>query len=77
VILDEVEAALDDINVDKFIKLMRQFSDKFQFIIVTHNKLTMEYAGELRGVTMKKGGMSQVVSISIDDWLSEYADTLN
>jgi chromosome segregation protein len=77
VILDEVEAALDDINVDKFIKLMRQFSDKFQFIIVTHNKLTMEYAGDLWGVTMKKGGMSQVVSISIDDWLSEYADTLN
>lgn len=75
VILDEVEAALDDINVEKYIKLMKRFSDKFQFIIVTHNKLTMEYAGDLWGVTMKKGGMSQVVNIALDDWLSDYSDS--
>ena len=72
VFLDEVEAALDDVNVDKYISLMKKFSDKFQFIIVTHNKLTMEYARELWGVTMKKGGMSQVVSISLDEWINEH-----
>lgn len=74
VILDEVEAALDDVNVEKFISLIKKFSDKFQFIIVTHNKLTMEYARELWGITMKKGGMSQVVSISLDEWIREHPE---
>ncbi|MBU1022987.1 AAA family ATPase, partial [bacterium] len=76
VILDEVEAALDDVNVEKFIRLMKGFSDKFQFIIVTHNKLTMEYARELWGVTLKKGGMSQVVNISLEDWVTEHPETV-
>jgi chromosome segregation protein len=74
VILDEVEAALDDVNVENFIRLMRSFYDKFQFIVVTHNKLTMEYASDLWGVTMKKGGMSQVVSISLEDWMREHPE---
>jgi chromosome segregation protein len=74
VILDEVEAALDDVNVEKFISMIRKFSDKFQFIIVTHNKLTMEYARELWGITLKKGGMSQVVSISLDEWIEQYPE---
>lgn len=77
VILDEVEAALDDVNVDNFIQLVKRFSDRFQFVIVTHNKLTMEYSRNLWGVTMKKGGMSQVVSISLDDWIREHPEAVN
>ena len=61
-ILDEVEAALDDANIDRFLQLVRRFSDRAQFIIVTHQKRTMDAAEVLYGVSMGKGGVSKIVS---------------
>jgi chromosome segregation protein len=61
-ILDEVEAALDDLNIDRFLTLLRQFSDRAQFIVVTHQKRTMEAADSLYGVSMGADGISKVIS---------------
>ncbi len=61
-LLDEVEAALDDANIGRFVELLRRFSDRAQFIVVTHQKRTMEAADALYGVTMGADGISQVVS---------------
>jgi len=61
-ILDEVEAALDDINIDRFLQLVRRYSDRAQFIVVTHQKRTMDAADRLYGVTMGGDGVSRVVS---------------
>jgi chromosome segregation protein len=61
-ILDEVEAALDDANIDRFLQLVRRFADRAQFIIVTHQKRTMDAADVLYGVSMGKGGITKVVS---------------
>jgi chromosome segregation protein len=61
-ILDEVEAALDDLNIDRFLTLLRQFADRAQFIVVTHQKRTMEAADCLYGVSMAGNGVSRVVS---------------
>ncbi|MGI9557501.1 MAG: AAA family ATPase, partial [Solirubrobacterales bacterium] len=61
-ILDEVEAALDDANIDRFLQLVRQFSDRAQFVIVTHQKRTMDAADVLYGVSMGEGGITKVVS---------------
>jgi chromosome segregation protein len=61
-ILDEVEAALDDANIDRFLQLVRKFSDRAQFIIVTHQKRTMDAADILYGVSMGGNGVSKVVS---------------
>jgi chromosome segregation protein len=61
-ILDEVEAALDDINIDRFLELVRRYSDRAQFIVVTHQKRTMDAADTLYGVSMGADGVSQVVS---------------
>ena len=65
-ILDEVEAALDDANIDRFINVLRKFSD-IQFALVTHQKATMEHADVLYGVTMPEKGVSKVLSLSMDD----------
>ena len=61
-ILDEIEAALDDINIGRFVSLLREYRDRTQFVIVTHQKRTMEAADVLYGVTMGPDGASQVVS---------------
>ena len=61
-LLDEVEAALDDANVTRFVELLRRYSDRAQFIVITHQKRTMEAADVLYGVTMGGDGVSQVVS---------------
>jgi chromosome segregation protein len=61
-ILDEVEAALDDVNIDRFLGVLRRFSDRAQFIVVTHQKRTMEAADCLYGVSMAGNGVSKVVS---------------
>ena len=63
-ILDEVDAPLDDVNIHKFTKVLKQFADETQFIIVTHNKLTMEIANHMYGVTQEKKGVSKLVSVS-------------
>ena len=62
-ILDEVDAPLDDANVDRFTKLLRKFSNNTQFIVVTHNKRTMEAANALYGVTMEEEGVSKLVTV--------------
>jgi chromosome segregation protein len=61
-ILDEVEAALDDLNIDRFLELLRQYSKHAQFIVVTHQKRTMEAADSLYGVSMGADGVSKVIS---------------
>ncbi|HXX65473.1 MAG TPA: AAA family ATPase, partial [Bacteroidota bacterium] len=62
-ILDEVDAPLDDANVDRFTRILRKFSDNTQFIVVTHNKRTMEAAAALYGVTMEEEGISKLVTV--------------
>ena len=61
-LLDEVEAALDDTNIGRFVELLRRYADRAQFVVVTHQKRTMEAADVLYGVTMGADGVSQVVS---------------
>jgi len=65
-ILDEVDAPLDDVNIRKFTKVLEAFADETQFIVVTHNKLTMEAANYLFGVTMEQKGVSKLVSVKFD-----------
>jgi chromosome segregation protein len=61
-ILDEVEAALDDLNIDRFLQLLGRFSDRAQFVVVTHQKRTMDAADTLYGVSMGADGVSRVIS---------------
>ncbi|HET9103745.1 MAG TPA: AAA family ATPase [Solirubrobacteraceae bacterium] len=61
-ILDEVEAALDDLNIDRFLTLLREYSSRAQFIVVTHQKRTMDAADSLYGVSMASDGISKVIS---------------
>ena len=61
-ILDEIEAALDDVNIGRFVSLLREYRERTQFVIITHQKRTMEAADVLYGVTMGPDGASQVVS---------------
>ena len=65
-ILDEIDAPLDDINVLRFLKLLNNFKANTQFILITHNKQTMAQTKNIFGVTMEEPGISQIVSISLD-----------
>ena len=65
-LLDEVDAPLDDANLDRFLALVRHFSARTQFICITHNKKTMEMADRLFGVTMQEPGISRLVSVQLD-----------
>ena len=65
-ILDEVEAALDDANIDRFSNYLRKF-EGIQFTLVTHQKATMEHADVLYGVTMPEQGISKVLSLRLGD----------
>lgn len=67
-LLDELDAPLDDSNVDKFVELVKSFSDRTQFIIITHNKRTMEEADRLYGITMAESGVSSLASVKIEDY---------
>jgi chromosome segregation protein len=66
-ILDEVDAPLDDMNIGRFVGALKKFSDNTQFIVVTHNKLTMKEADYLYGITMEEQGVSKVVSVKFED----------
>lgn len=66
-ILDEAEAALDDANVVRFGKYLKEFEDETQFIVITHRKGTMEHADQLYGVTMQEKGISKIVSVSLSE----------
>jgi chromosome segregation protein len=64
-LLDEVDAPLDDVNVDRYNEIVREMTDRSQFIVITHNKRTMEIADELYGVTMQEPGVSKIVSVNL------------
>ena len=64
-LLDEVDAPLDEVNVGRFCDLVRELAERTQFIIITHNKRTMEIADRLYGVTMQQRGVSKVVSVNL------------
>jgi len=66
-ILDEIDAPLDDANVDRFTRILKDFSENTQFIVVTHNKRTMEACDTLYGVTMQEEGVSKLVSVRFDE----------
>jgi chromosome segregation protein len=70
-ILDEVEAALDDANIDRFLQLVRRFSDRAQFVIVTHQKRTMDAADVLYGVSMGGDGVTKIVSRRMPPQIAE------
>ncbi len=65
-LLDEVDAPLDDANVGRFSEMVREMSEQVQFLIVTHNKVTMEVAHQMLGVTMREPGVSRLVSVDLD-----------
>ena len=66
-LLDEVDAPLDDANVERFCDIVRAMSEKVQFVIITHNKTTMEMVHQLTGVTMYEPGVSRLVAVDIDE----------
>ena len=70
-IFDEVEAALDEANVDYFGEYLDKYRDKTQFIIITHKKRTMEYMDTLYGITMQESGVSKRVSVRLGDVKSD------
>jgi chromosome segregation protein len=65
--LDEVDAPLDDANIGRFNNMVREMSAHSQFILITHNKRTMEVAETLYGVTMEEPGVSKVVSVRLPE----------
>ena len=66
-VLDEVEAALDEVNVDNFGKYLSEYKNETEFILITHKKKTMEYADVLYGITMQESGVSKLVSVKLED----------
>ncbi|MGH8193048.1 MAG: chromosome segregation protein SMC [Woeseiaceae bacterium] len=66
-LLDEVDAPLDDANVARFCDIVKEMSDRVQFVFITHNKVTMELARQLTGVTMQEPGVSRLVSVDLDE----------
>lgn len=70
VLLDEVDAPLDDANTERFVQLLREFSDRTQFIVITHNPVTVQAADHLYGVTMEEEGISKILSLSLKEALA-------
>ena len=73
--LDEVDAPLDDANVGRFCKLVNEMSESVQFIYISHNKVAMEMATHLTGVTMQEPGVSRLVAVDIQQAV-EMADAI-
>lgn len=71
VVLDEIEAALDDANVERFANYLNNFAQDTQFIVITHKKVTMEHADALYGVTMQEKGVSKIVSVKLSEVVEE------
>jgi chromosome segregation protein len=67
-LLDEVDAALDEANTERLAKALKDFTDRSQFIVITHKKRTMAYADVLYGITMQESGVSKQVSVTFEDW---------
>ncbi len=70
-LLDEVDAALDEANTERLAKTIRDFTDRAQFIVITHKKRTMAYADVLYGITMQESGVSKQIAVRFDDWPDE------
>jgi len=66
-LLDEVDAPLDDSNTERFCDLVKEMSSNTQFLYVSHNKITMELAEQLIGVTMQESGVSRIVEVDLND----------
>ena len=75
-ILDEIEAALDDANVDRFASYLKRFASDTQFIVITHRKPTMNQADTLFGVTMQEKGVSKIISVKLAEVESMGAGTV-
>ena len=65
--LDEVDAPLDDANTGRYARMVKEMSEKVQFIFITHNKITMEQADQLMGVTRHEPGVSRLVTVDVDE----------
>ena len=65
--LDEVDAPLDDANCGRYARMVKEMADSVQFISITHNKITMEVADQLMGVTMHEPGVSRLVTVDIEE----------
>jgi chromosome segregation protein len=74
-LLDEVDASLDEANTDRLAKTIRDFTDRAQFIVITHKKRTMAYADVLHGITMQESGVSRQIAVRFDDWPEELSRT--
>jgi chromosome segregation protein len=70
-VLDEVDAPLDDTNVGRFTRLIQKMSSATQFILITHNKMTMEIARAIYGVTMEDPGISKLISVQLEEFEEE------
>ena len=67
-VLDELDAALDDANIGRFVDMLSTFVVDSQFVVITHNRKTIEAASTLYGVTMQRKGISQIVSVKLTDY---------
>jgi chromosome segregation protein len=65
-VLDEIDAPLDDANIGRFLEMLRHLQDETQFILITHNRKTMEIADRLYGVTMEEPGVSKLISVRLN-----------
>ena len=65
-VLDEVDAPLDDANIHRFLRMLRELTARTQFVVITHNRNTMEAADILYGVTMEEPGLSKLVSVNLN-----------
>ncbi len=72
-ILDEVDSPLDDVNLHRFLRMLRDYSEKTQFILITHNKQTMQESDTFYGITMEEFGVSKVISVNLKDVKSSSA----
>ena len=69
-LLDEVDAPLDDANTERYAKLVKQMAQSTQFLFISHNKIAMEMAGQLIGVTMQEQGVSRIVTVDMEGAVS-------
>ena len=65
-VMDEIDAAIDATNTEKLVEIIETFAEHTQFIVITHNPRTMEAAGVLYGVTMRQGGVSRLISVTLE-----------